>query len=128
MYFEVSASSVGLLLQRAARLLDFLVLALDLDVALGELLRLLLELLVGLLQLALLGLQFGGELLRLLQQALGLHRRLDAVQHDADAGGQLLEERHLQVGEGAERGQFDHRLDLALEQHRQHDDVASASP
>ena len=40
-----------LLLERAARLLDLLVLALDLDVALGELLRLLLELLVGLLQL-----------------------------------------------------------------------------
>ena len=46
-----------LFLERAAGLLDFLVLALDLDVALGELLRLLLELLVGLLQFALLGLQ-----------------------------------------------------------------------
>ena len=86
-----------LLLERAARLLDLLVLALDLDVLLGELLRLLLELLVGLLQLALLGLQLGGELLRLLQQALGLHRRLDAVEHDADAGGELLEERDLQA-------------------------------
>ena len=41
-----------LFLERAAGLLDFLVLALDFDVALGELLRLLLELLVGLLQLA----------------------------------------------------------------------------
>ena len=41
-----------LLLERAARLLDLLVLALDLDVVLGELLGLLLELLVGLLQLA----------------------------------------------------------------------------
>ena len=41
-----------LFLERAAGLLDFLVLALDLDVALGELLRLLLELLVGLLQFA----------------------------------------------------------------------------
>ena len=90
-----------LLLQRAARLLDFLVLALHLDVALGELLRLLLELLVGLLQLALLRLQLAGELLRLLEQTFGLHRRLDAVEHDADAGGQLLEERHLQGGEFA---------------------------
>ena len=114
----------GLLLQRAARLLDFLILALHLDVALGELLRLLLELLVGLLQLALLRLQFAGELLRLLEQPFGLHRRLDAVEHDADAGGQLLEERHLQRGELAERGELDHRLDLAFEQHRQHDDVA----
>ena len=73
-----------LVLQRAAGLLDFLVLALDLDVALGELLRLLLELLVGLLQLLLLRLQFAGELLRLLEEALGLHRRLDRVEHDAD--------------------------------------------
>ena len=67
----------GLLLERAAGLLDFLVLALDFDVLLGELLRLLLELLVGLLQLALLRLQLGGELLRLLEQAFGLHRRFD---------------------------------------------------
>ena len=59
-----------LFLQRAAGLLDFLVLALDFDVAFGELLGLLLELLVGLLQFLLLGLQFAGELLRLLQQAL----------------------------------------------------------
>ena len=41
-----------LFFQRAARLLDFLVLALHFDIALGELLRLLLELLVGLLQFA----------------------------------------------------------------------------
>ena len=68
----------GLFLERAAGLLDFLVLALHFDVAFGELLRLLLELLVGLLQLALLGLQFAGELLRLLEQAFGLHRRFDA--------------------------------------------------
>ncbi len=52
LYFEVSASSVGLFFQRAPRLLDFLVLALHFDVPLGELLRLLLELFVGLLQLA----------------------------------------------------------------------------
>ena len=86
-----------LLLQRAARLLDFLVLALHLDVALGELLRLLLELLVGLLQLALLRLQLAGELLRLLEQTFRLHGGFDAVEHDADAGGELLEERHLQA-------------------------------
>ena len=91
----------GLLLDRAARLLDFLVLRLHLDVAVGELLRLLLELLVGLLQLALLRLQLGGELLRLLEQTLGLHRRLDGVEHDADGGRELLEEGELQVGEPA---------------------------
>ena len=75
----------GLFLERAARLFDFLVLALHLDVAFGQLLGLLLELFVGLLQFLLLGLQFAGELLRLFQQAFGLHRRLDRVEHDADA-------------------------------------------
>jgi hypothetical protein len=106
----------GLFFEGAARLLDFLVLGLDLDIAFRELLRLLLQLLVGLLQFALLALQFGGELLRLRQKAFGLHRRLDAVQHDADAGGQLLEERDLEIGEAPDRGEFDDRLDLAFEQ------------
>ena len=75
-----------LFLERAAGLFDFLVLRLDLDVALGQLLGLLLKLLVGLLQFPLLGLQFAGQLLGLLQQSFRLHRRLDRVQHDADAG------------------------------------------
>ena len=74
-----------LFLERAAGLFDFLVLSFHLDVALGELLGLLFELFVGLLQFLLLGLQFAGELLRLLQQAFGLHRGLDRVEHDADA-------------------------------------------
>ena len=65
------------------------------------------ELLVGLLQLLLLRLQFAGELLRLLEQPFGLHRRLDAVQHDADAGGQLLEEREVRRRELVERRQSD---------------------
>ena len=113
-----------LFLQRAAGLLDFLVLALDFDVAFGELLRLLLELLVGLLQFLLLRLQFAGELLRLLEQAFGLHRRFDRIEHDADRGRELFEEHGLQRGEFVERGELDHRLDLVLEQHRQHDVVA----
>ena len=104
MYFEVSASSAAFSssARRACSISWFL--RFHLDVAFGELLRLLLQLLVGLLQLALLRLQLGGELLRLRQQPFGLHRRLDAVQHDADAGRQLLEERDLQVGEAADRG------------------------
>ena len=60
----------GLLFQRAARQLDFLVLALHLRVLLGEQLRLVGQLFVGLLQLLLLRLQLAGELLRLLEQAL----------------------------------------------------------
>ena len=88
----------GLFFHGAPRLLDFLVLGFHFDIALGELLRLLLELLVRLLQFALLRLQFGGELLGLCQQAFRLHGRFDRVQHDADAGRQLFEEGELQLG------------------------------
>ena len=87
----------GLLFQRPARLLDFLVLALHLGVLLGEQLRLGGQLLVGLLQLLLLRLQLAGELLRLLEQALGAHRRLDGVEHHADGAGELLEERQVRA-------------------------------
>ena len=117
-----------LLLERAAGLLDFLVLALDFGVLLGELLGLRRQLLVGLLQLGLPGLQLDGQLLRLLQQALGAHRRFDGVEHDADRLRELLEEGQMRRGERFERRQLDHRLGLALEQHRQHDDVAAAAP
>ena len=83
-----------LVLECAASELDLLVLALDLGVLLGEQARLLRELFVGLLQLALLRLELRRELLRLLEQALGTHRRLDGVEHHADAAGELFEERH----------------------------------
>ena len=84
LYFDASANSVACLFQRAASLFDLLVLTFDFHIAFGELLRLLFKLFVGLLKLLLSYLQFGGQLLRLLQQALGLHRGLDTVQHDAD--------------------------------------------
>ena len=113
----------GLLLERAPGLLDLLVLALDLLVLLGELLGLRGQLLVRLLELDLPRLQLGGQLLRLLQQVLGAHRRLDRVEDDADRLGQLVEERQVGVGERAQRGQLDDRHRLALEQHRQHDDA-----
>src|SRR6516225_1569745 len=112
-----------LLLKRAAGLLDLLILALDFHVALGELLGLLLQLFVGLLQLLLLRLKFACELLRLFQQALGLHRGFDGVEHNADRVGELLQERHLRGCERADRGQLDHGLDLVLEQNRQHDEI-----
>ena len=66
-----------LFLERPPGLLDFLVLALHFNVALGELLGLLLELIVGLLQLSLLRLQLAGKLLGLLEEPLGLHRGFD---------------------------------------------------
>ena len=82
----------GLFLQRVAGLLDLGVLALDLGVLLGQQPGLGAQLLVGLLQLALARLQLDGELLRLRQQALGAHRRLDGVEHGADALRELIEE------------------------------------
>ena len=112
-----------LFFERAAGLFDFLVLSFHLDVALGKLLGLLFELFVGLLQFLLLRLQFAGELLGLLQQALGLHRGLDRVEHDADGVGELFEEGHLRGRERTDRRQFDHRLDLVFEQHRKHDEI-----
>ena len=115
---------LGFFFDRAACLLDFLVLAFHFDVLFGELLRFLRELFVGLLQFGLLRLQFGRQLLRLLQQAFGLHRGFNAVEHDADAGGQLLEEREVRSGESAQRSQLDDGLDAILEQHRQHDHVS----
>ena len=83
---------LGLLLEGLPRLLDFAVLPLDLGVLLGEQLGLFLQLLVGLLQLLLLRLQLARERLRLLQQIFGPRVRLDRVQHDADALGELIEE------------------------------------
>ncbi len=114
---------LGLFFQCATGLLDFLVLAFDFNVLFGQLLGFLRQLLVGLLQFFLLHLEFGGQLLRLLQQAFRLHRGLNTVEHDADAGRQLLEECQMRSREVAERGQFDHRLDAVFKQHGQHNHV-----
>jgi hypothetical protein len=71
---------------------------------------------------------FAGKLLRLLEQALGLHRRLDRIEHDANRGGELFEEHGLQRREFVDRSKLDHGLDLVLEQNRQHDGVARRQP
>ena len=123
LYFEVSASSLAFSSRARRGLLDFLVLAFHFDVLLGQLLRLLCQLLVRLLQFLLLRLQFGGQLLRLLQQAFGLHRGLNTVQHDTDAGCQLFKEGEMRRREDAQRRQLDHGLHPIFEQNRQHDDV-----
>ena len=81
------------------------------------------EALVLLLQLLLLVLQLLRERLRLLEQLLGAHVGAERVEHDADALGELVEERQVGLAERLEAGQLDHRLHLLLEQHRQHDDV-----
>ena len=95
MYFDVSASSGGLFLESAAGLFDLAVLALDLSILFGQQLCLGGKLFVRLLQFTLARLQLDGQLLRLLEQPFGPHRRLDRVQHDADARRQLLEEREI---------------------------------
>ena len=115
---------VRLFLQVLAGLLHFRVLALHLLVLVGEQPRLLLQLLVGVLQLFLAALQLLRERLRLREQVFRPHVRLDRVDHDADRFRQLLEERLVGVGEALEGGQLEHALHLALEHHRQHEDVA----
>src|SRR5712671_118456 len=54
--------------------------------------------------------------LQALEQTLGLHCRLNAVEDDADACRQLLQESHLKLGEGGNGRELDHGLDLVLEQ------------
>jgi hypothetical protein len=88
------------------------------DVLLGQQLRLVFQLGVGLLELFLLALEFLGERLGLLQQVLGTHVRLDRVQHDADRLGQLVEERLVRRAEPVEAGQLHDGLHLALEHDR----------
>ena len=114
---------LGLFLQRLARLLDLLVLALDFLVLVREQPRLFLELLVGLLQLLLPALQLLRERLRLREQVLGPRVGLDRVDDDADALGQLIEERLVRRAEALERRELEHALDLAFEDDRQHEDV-----
>ncbi|MCY1413278.1 hypothetical protein D9M71_287060 [compost metagenome] len=82
-----------------------------------------LQLLVGLAQLFLLELQFLGEQLRLLEQLLGAHVGFDGVEHDADRLGELVQEHLVDGAVGRERGHLDDRLDLGLEEDREHHDV-----
>ena len=126
---------LGLFLDRAAGHFDFEILGLDLALLILEQLRFLLQLLVGGVQLFLLGgelglarLQFLGQQLRLLEQPLGAHRRGDGVEHDADGFHQLVEEAVVGLVELLERGELDHRLDLVLEQGGQDVDVGRARP
>ncbi len=64
-----------------------------------------------------------GELLRLLQQDLRLRVDADRVDARRDHLGDLAEEVLLDVRERLEGRQLDDTEDLALEEHRQHDDL-----
>ena len=74
----------GLFFQRAAGLLDFLVLALDLDVLLGELAGLGGQFLVGLLQFLLLRCSSTVSCCDCLSKFFRAHGGFDGVEHDAD--------------------------------------------
>jgi len=112
-------------LQAAAGFLDLAVLGFDLGILVGQLVRLAFQLGVDVLEFGLLRLEFVFELLRLLaQQHLGAGRRLDRIEHDAQAVRQLVQEVQVDRLERLERGQLDHRLHLALEQDRQQHDIA----
>ena len=119
-----------LLLELFVRLLQLLLLRLQQLLGRLERLRLLLELDVRALQLLLLGLQLLRALLelereglRLAEQLLRAHRRLDRVDDDADRLAELVEEAALHLAERLERRELDHRHHLVLEEHRHDDDV-----
>ena len=73
------------------------------------------------------------QLLPVLEQRLGQTAELvrvaalaQVVEHDADALGELFEEREIRRREGVERGQFDDGLDVPFEKQRQHHDARRA--
>ena len=116
-----------LFLQAVAGNFDFAILGFDFGILLGQLARLALQFGISLAQRGLLRLEFAFQLLRLLpQQQLRPGGSFDRIEHDAEAFGQLVEEVQVDRLERLEGGQFDHRLDLVLEQDGQHDDVARA--
>ena len=123
LYFDVSASCVGLFFQRLARLLDFRVLALDLLVLVREQPRLLLQLLVRLLQLLLAALQLLASDCDCLSRSSVRMFASIVLMHDADRFGQLVEERLVRRVEALERRELEHAAHLAFEDDRQHEHV-----
>ena len=113
----------GLLFQRLPGQFDFAILSLHFHVLVSQQLGFFSQLLVGLLQLLLLALELLGQRLGLLEEVLSAHVGFNGIEHDADAFGQLIQERLVGGAEFVERGQFHHRLDLPFEYHRQHDDI-----
>jgi hypothetical protein len=93
-----------LLLQLLVGAAQLVLLGLEQRLRLLQVERLLLEAVVGLLQLLLLALQLRGQRLGLVQQVLGLHIRGDRMQYDADRLGELVEEGLVDLAEAAERG------------------------
>jgi len=97
LYFDVRASSLALSSRARAGLLDFLVLAFDFDILFRKV-RAALPSLAARWSAAALSAATEvspASFLRLFEKAFGLHRRLDAVEHDTDIGRQLLEKRRF---------------------------------
>ena len=130
LYFEVSASCSAFSSSALPRLLDLAVLALDLARSARPSSAALFLLLAAALRLRRFGLQLVAarlvaalpaasaaprQRLRLLEQLLGAHVRLDRVEHDADDLGELVEERSGGSSLNAlEGGELDDGLDLRL--------------
>ncbi len=92
LYFEVSASSAAFSSSARRACSTSLFLRSTSSFCSASCLAFVRQLLVGLLELDLPGLQLGRQLLRLLEQVLGAHRRLDRVEDDADRLRELIEE------------------------------------
>ncbi len=83
-------------------------------VLLGKQAGLLLQLLVGVLQLFLAGLKLLGQRLGLLEQVLRPHVGLDRIEHDADRLRELIQECLVRRVEPFERRQLQHAADLSF--------------
>jgi PAS domain S-box-containing protein len=113
----------GLFFQFLLGQLDFAILPFDFLVLPRQQARFRFKLFVGLLQFLLAALKFARQRLRLLEELLGAHVRLDRIEHDADRFRQLIKERLCNGVDFLERSEFDDRFDLAFEEHRQDNDV-----
>ena len=112
-----------LLFECTSSLLDLGIFTLDLGILFCKQFGLSAQFLIGLLELALTGLQCHRKLLRLGQQALGAHRCLNGIEDRTNALREEIEERKRASVEMLKRGQFNHGLCLTLEKHGQHNDA-----
>ena len=81
------------------------------------------EVIIGLPELFSLLSEHFGLGLSLLEQVLGEGVGIDGIEDEPDAFGEPVEEGLIDLAEGREGGQFDHRAYRPIEQHWQDDDV-----
>ena len=102
---------------------DFGIFALDFSVLPGEQPGLGAQLFIGLLKLALAGLQLNRQLLRLREQPFGTHRRFDGIEHRAYTLREQIEKCQRPGTEFLQRSQLNDCLYPSLKQHRQHNNA-----